>query len=80
MKVDEIVGDVEDKEVAKIDEATASETKENKEKTDDTKHEIEIPSQLTEPFLQYAAETEFSVEEIVAAALKNYLERSHDNA
>lgn len=46
----------------------------------DTKYEINIPSHLTEPLLQYAAETELSVEEIVEAAIKNYLERSHDNA
>ena len=44
------------------------------------KYEIEIPSQLTEPLLQYAADTELSVKEIVETALENYLERSHDNA
>ena len=44
------------------------------------KYEIEIPSQLTESLLQYAADTELSVEEIVESALENYLERSHDNA
>ena len=42
--------------------------------------EIEIPPQLTEPLLQYASETELSVEDIVETALKNYLERSQDNA
>ena len=42
--------------------------------------EIEIPSRLAEPLLQYASETEFSVEDIVETALINYLERSQDNA
>lgn len=42
--------------------------------------EIEIPSQLTEPLLQYASETELPVEDIVENALRNYLERSQDNA
>ncbi|MBR2831324.1 MAG: CopG family transcriptional regulator [Oscillospiraceae bacterium] len=42
--------------------------------------EIEIPSQLTEPLLLYASETELPVEDIVETALKNYLERSQDNA
>lgn len=36
--------------------------------------------QLTEPLLQYASETELPVEEIVETALRNYLERSQDNA
>ena len=35
---------------------------------------------ITEPLLQYASETELSVEDIVETALKNYLERSQDNA
>ena len=42
--------------------------------------EIEIPPQLTEPLLQYASETELPVEDIVENALRNYLERSQDNA
>ena len=42
--------------------------------------EIEIPSQLTEPLLRLASETELPLEDIVEAALKNYLERSQDNA
>lgn len=42
--------------------------------------EIEIPSQLIEPLLLYASETELPVEDIVETALKNYLERSQDNA
>lgn len=42
--------------------------------------EIEIPPQLTEPLLQYAFETELSVEDIVENALKTYFERSQDNA
>lgn len=42
--------------------------------------EIEIPPQLTEPLLQYASETELPVEDIVETALRNYLERSQDNA
>ena len=42
--------------------------------------EIEIPTQLAEPLLLYAAETGRSVEEIVETALKNYLERSRDYA
>ena len=42
--------------------------------------EIEITPQLTEPLLQYASETELPVEDIVENALRNYLERSQDNA
>lgn len=42
--------------------------------------EIEIPPQFTEPLLQYASSTEISVEDIVETALRNYLERSQDNA
>ena len=42
--------------------------------------EIEIPPQLTDPLLQYASEMELSVEDIVETALRNYLERSQDNA
>ncbi len=42
--------------------------------------EIEIPSQLTEPLLLYASETELPVEDIVETALRNYLERIQDNA
>ena len=42
--------------------------------------EIEIPSQLTEPLLRLASETELPLEDIVEAALRNYLERSQDNA
>ena len=42
--------------------------------------EIEIPPQLIKPLLQYASETELPVEEIVETALRNYLERSQDNA
>ncbi len=42
--------------------------------------EIEIPPQLTEPLLQYASETELPLEDVVETALRNYLERSQDNA
>ena len=42
--------------------------------------EIEIPPQLTEPLLQYASETELPVADVVETALRNYLERSQDNA
>lgn len=42
--------------------------------------EIEIPPQLAEPLLQYASDTELPVEDIVETALRNYLERSQDNA
>ena len=45
-----------------------------------TKNEIEIPPQLTEAVLHYASDTGLSVEEIVEAALKKYLERKHDHA
>jgi hypothetical protein len=41
---------------------------------------IEIPLQFTEPLLQYASETELPVEDVVETALRNYLERSQDNA
>ena len=36
---------------------------------------IEIPTQLVEPLLEYAAETGLSVEEVVDSAIKNHLER-----
>ena len=42
--------------------------------------EIEIPPRLTEPLFRMASEMELSLEEVVEAALKNYLERSQDNA
>ena len=42
--------------------------------------EIVIPPQLTESLLQYASDTELPVEDIVETALKNYMERSQDNA
>lgn len=42
--------------------------------------EIEIPPQLAEPLLRYASDTELPVEDIVETALRNYLERSQDNA
>lgn len=44
------------------------------------KCEIEIPPHLTESLLRLASETELPLEDIVEAALKNYLERSQDNA
>lgn len=44
------------------------------------KCEIEIPPQLTEPLLRLASETELPLEGIVETALRNYLERSQDNA
>lgn len=46
----------------------------------ETKYEIEIPPHLTESLLRLASETELPLEHIVEAALKNYLERSQDNA
>lgn len=46
----------------------------------ETKYEIEIPPHFTESLLRLASETELPLEDIVEAALKNYLERSHDNA
>lgn len=45
-----------------------------------TKYEIEIPLGLTEPLLRLASETELPLENIVETALRNYLERSQDNA
>ena len=41
---------------------------------------IEIPTQLVEPLLEYAAETGLSVEEVVNSAIKNHLERMSKNA
>lgn len=46
----------------------------------ETKYEIEIPPHLTESLLRLASETELPLEDIVEAALKNYLERSKENA
>ncbi len=46
----------------------------------ETEYEIKIPLQLSDAIVQLAAETELSVEEIVEAAIKNYLERKQDNA
>lgn len=46
----------------------------------ETKYEIEIPPHLTESLLRLASETELPLEDIVETALKNYLERSQDNA
>ena len=43
-------------------------------------YEVEIPNQFTEPLLQYAAENEMSVEEIVESAIKKYLERMMNSA
>lgn len=42
--------------------------------------DIEIPVQLTELLLLRAAELEVPVEEIVTRAIKNYMERTEDNA
>lgn len=42
--------------------------------------EIEIPFKLAKQLLQYASQTELSVEDIVETALRDYLERSRDNA
>ncbi len=39
--------------------------------------EIEIPNQLIDPLLHYAAVTERSVEEIVEKAIKKQLEESN---
>lgn len=44
------------------------------------KYEIEIPPQLTQPLLLLAAETEQTLEDIVEAALRNYLQGGQDNA
>lgn len=41
--------------------------------------EIEIPDFLVEPLLVLAAEQEVPVEEIVARAIQNYMERNEDN-
>lgn len=46
----------------------------------ETKYEVEILPHLTESLLRLASETELPLEDIVEAALKNYLERSQDNA
>ena len=43
-------------------------------------HYIEIPQEYVEPLLRSAAETGLSIEEVVDSAIKNYLERSQDNA
>ena len=43
-------------------------------------HYIEIPQEYVEPLLNCAAETGFSVEEVVDSAVKNYLERMIKNA
>lgn len=45
-----------------------------------TKCEIEIPPHLTESLLRLASETELPLEDIVETALRNYLERSKENA
>lgn len=42
--------------------------------------DIEIPNELTEPLMIAAAEQEISVEEIVERAIRNYMERSEENA
>lgn len=46
----------------------------------ETRYEIEILPQFIEPLLRLASETELPLEDIVEAALRNYLERSRDNA
>lgn len=46
----------------------------------ETKYEIEIPPHLTESLLRLASETELPLEDIVETALRNYLERSKENA
>ena len=45
-----------------------------------TRYEIEIPPGLTEALLRLASETELPLEDIVETALRNYMERSQDNA
>ena len=45
-----------------------------------TKCEIEIPPHLTDLLLRLTSEKELPLEDIVEAALRNYLERSQDNA
>ena len=45
-----------------------------------TRYEIEIPPQFIEPLLRLASETELPLEGIVETALRNYMERSQDNA
>ncbi len=42
--------------------------------------EIEIPDTLSELLLTQAAEEAISVEEIVARAIRNYIERNGENA
>ena len=41
--------------------------------------EIEIPAQLAEPLLLYAAETGLSAEEIVETAFRNYMKKGDEN-
>ncbi|MBR7033714.1 MAG: hypothetical protein IKI03_08810 [Clostridia bacterium] len=45
-----------------------------------TKYEIEIPSRFAERLLRLASETELPLTVIVEAVLKNYMERSKNNA
>ena len=42
--------------------------------------EIEIPAQLAEPLLLYAAETGLSVEEIVETAFRKFMKGDEDHA
>ena len=42
--------------------------------------DIEIPNELTEPLMIHAAKQEIPVEEIVERAIRNYMERSEENA
>ena len=42
--------------------------------------EIEIPAQLAEPLLLYAAETGLSVEKIVETAFRNYMKGDENHA
>ena len=41
--------------------------------------EIEIPAQLAEPLLLYAAETGLSAEEIVETAFRKYMKKGDEN-
>ena len=41
--------------------------------------EIEIPAPLTDAILQFAAEQELTVEEIVESVMRNYMERRLGN-
>ena len=41
--------------------------------------EIEIPAQLAEPLLLYAAETGLSAEEIVETAFRNYMKKGDEH-